>query len=194
MSSSKTSPKLFLISGPSGVGKNTIIDGTKKIIPQLEETISCTTRKQRAHEKEGKHYYFLSKKKFEEKIKNNEFLEYFEVHGMYYGTLKSEIERITKKGNIPLAVIDVQGALYVKKHYPKTVLIFIKPDSWKVIEERLRARNLAPEEFKLRLKNAKKELMQAKFYDYQVINHTGQVERTVKEVAKVIRKEDEIDK
>ncbi len=180
--------KIFFISGPSTVGKNTIVDGVKKLIPELEETVSCTTRQKRPYEKNKVHYHFLSKKEFEQKIKNDEFLEYFEVHGKYYGTLKSEIDRIIKNNHIPLAIIDVQGALYAKKHNPNVVLIFIEPDSLEILEKRLRARNIDSAEFEIRLKNAKNELMQAKFYNYRVINHLGKVKKAIQEVAEIIKK------
>jgi len=185
--------KIIVISGPSAVGKNTVINGVKKLIPQLEETISCTTREPRPGEKDKVHYYFLAKNKFEEKINNNEFLEHFTVHNMYYGTLKSEIDRIGKNNKLPLLVIDVQGALHVKKNNSSAVLIFIKPDSWEVLEERLKARNTDKKEQEIRIQNAKNELMQAKFYDYQIINYTGKVKKTIENMAQIIRKEVDID-
>ena len=179
--------KLFIISGPSAVGKNTIIDGVKKLLPEVKETISCTTRQKRLGEIDGVHYYFLTDEEFKAKIANNEFLETFIVHGMRYGTLKSEIERIRKNGHLPFAVLDVQGALYLKQHYSGTVLIFIKPDSWEELERRLRARDTKPEELELRLHNAQNELMQAKFFDYQIVNHTGKPERAIKEMTDIIK-------
>jgi len=185
---SRTQNNLFIISGPSAVGKNTVIDGVKKLIPELKETISCTTRQKRPDEKNKVHYHFLSKKEFEQKIKNNEFLEYFEVYGKYYGTLKSEIDHIIKNNHIPLIVIDVQGALYVKKNNPNAVLIFIKPDSLETLEKRLHARNTNSAELKIRLKNAKNELAQARFYDYKIINIQGKLNKTIQEVADIIQK------
>ena len=116
------------------------------------------------------------------------------MHGMRYGTLKSEVERIQKNNHLPLAVIDVQGALCLKQHYPDTILIFIKPDSWEELERRLRARNTKPEELELRLRNAQNELMQAKFFDYQIINHTGQPAEAITEVSDVIKNTLIIDK
>ena len=181
--------KLFIISGPSAVGKNSVIDGVKKLMPNIEETISCTTREPRPNEINRKHYYFISEQEFEDKIQNDEFLEYFKVHAMYYGTLKSEINRIISKKNIPLAIIDVQGALHVKKNNTNAILIFIKPDSWEVLEQRLKGRNTNPEELKIRLKSAKNELEQAKNYDYQVINSTGKIEQAIKKVTEIIEKE-----
>ncbi|PIT93825.1 guanylate kinase [Candidatus Falkowbacteria bacterium CG10_big_fil_rev_8_21_14_0_10_43_11] len=183
----KISFSLFIISGPSAVGKNTVIDGVKKLLPEVEETISCTTRQKRPGEIDGTHYYFLTDEEFKVKIAADEFLETFAVHGRRYGTLKSEVERIQKNNLLPLAVLDVQGALYLKKHYPGAVLIFIKPDSWEELERRLRARDIKPEELELRLRNAQNELMQAKFFDFQVINHTGQLEKATAEVAAIIK-------
>ncbi len=181
--------KIIIISGPSAVGKNAVIDGVKKLIPELEETISCTTRNIRPGEKDAVHYYFLNKKEFEEKIKNDEFLEYFKVHDMYYGTPKSEITRIEKDKKIPLLVIDVKGALELKKRNLNAVLIFIKPDSWEILEKRLQKRNTDAEELKTRLKSAKNELIQAELYDYQVINYTGEIKKTIEEMTKIIKKE-----
>ncbi len=189
-----SNPKLlFLISGPSGVGKNAIIEGVKKIIPEVEETISCTTRKPRSGEKDKTHYYFLSEDEFDKKIKRSEFLEYFKVHGMYYGTLKSEVARIAENNKIPIIIIDVRGALHIKKHRPSSVLIFIRPDSWKTTERRLRARNISKSELELRLKNASKELLYAKFYDYQVVNYTGEINKAIQKIVKIIKEKTTID-
>ncbi len=186
--------KIFIISGPSGVGKNSVVNGVKKLIPELEETISCTTREPRPREKNNVDYYFLTKDEFKDKVAADEFLEHFEVHGMYYGTLKSEIKRITVNNKIPITVIDVQGALHVKKNEPNAVLIFIKPDSWKVLEKRLNTRKTNPAELKIRIKNAQQELVQAKFYDYQLTNYTNKLKKTVQKMANIVKKEAGIDK
>jgi len=183
------SNKIFIISGPSAVGKNTIVDGVKKLLPQTEETISCTTRKPRPGEKNRIHYYFLTDQEFQKKISERKFWESFEVHGMRYGTLKSEIARIQKNGKIPLLIINVNGALYIKHSNPNVILIFIKPDSWEILKKRLEARKLKKRETQMRVKNAKNELMQAKFYDYQIINHTGRIKKTIQNVAEIIKKE-----
>lgn len=179
---------LFIISGPSGVGKNTVVEEVKKRIPALEETISATTRAPRAGEQNGVHYHFLTPADFEEKIVQGYFLEHFNVHGNQYGTPRSEIERITAAGHIPLLVIDVQGGLRVKELLgDEAVLIFIAPESLDALKTRIAERGAHEENIAERLHNAHMELAAGKQYDYTVINATGKVAKAAADVAKIIK-------
>ena len=115
--------KLILITAPSGAGKTSIVNHLLEKFPQLAFSVSATTRKPRGNEKNGVDYYFIPEKEFKEKIHNKEFLEWEMVYeGKYYGTLKSELQRIWDKGQIPVLDIDVKGAIHVKQQYPGSSL------------------------------------------------------------------------
>ncbi|MFH1838619.1 MAG: guanylate kinase [Candidatus Kuenenbacteria bacterium] len=178
---------LFIISGPSGVGKTSIIKKIIKLNPHFKRVITCTTRKKRCHEKHGQDYYFLSKKQFEKKIKNKEFLEWAIVHKNYYGTLKKTVEFF--KENISLIInVDFQGALQIKKKKIKAVFIFIKPKSLNELINRIKKRGkIKKEDLKIRLNNAKNEIKQAKkYYDYVIINEENKLNQTVEKILKII--------
>lgn len=116
---------LFVISAPSGAGKTTIIKELLKSMPQLAFSVSATTRKRRENETDGKDYHFINMEEFSKKISNEEFAEYEEVHGNYYGTLKSEIEKFINGSKHLVFDVDVKGALSIKKLYPEAILVFI---------------------------------------------------------------------
>ncbi len=164
--------KVIVISGPSGVGKTTIY---KRLLNdfsrELEFSISATTRKPRENEINGVDYYFITEKEFMKKIEDGEFIEWANVYGNYYGTLKSEIDRILKKKHC-LLDIDVQGGLNVKKIFKdNSFLIFIKPPSMESLRERLYKRHLDDEEtIKKRLDFAENEIKHSSSYDFIVIN------------------------
>lgn len=150
--------KLFIVSGPSGSGKSTI---TKKVrdILNIPLSISATTRKPRVGEVDGVDYYFLTTNEFEKKIENDEFFEYANVHGNYYGTLISQIDKKLELGQNVILEIDVQGGIIAKSKRPDAILIFCRTEDENILENRLRARNTDSEEIILkRLENAKKEL------------------------------------
>lgn len=179
--------KLYVISGPSGAGKSTISKILVKEANNLFLSTSATTRKARAGEKDGIDYYFFSKEEFEKNIKENNFIEYALVHGNYYGTLKSEVEKNLNEGKDILLEIDVQGGEQVKKQFPETVLIFVKAPNEKELEKRLRGRATDDEEvIQVRLKNSLKELEYEKFYDRVVVNET--VNDSVKKIIEIMDK------
>lgn len=181
--------RLIIISGPAASGKNTVVSRIlKEHGDKFEETVSCTSRPPREREIDGDHYYFISKSEFEEKIKNDEFYEWAVVHGdIYFGTLKSELERIFKKGKTPILVIDVQGALNVKNIHEDVLTVFIMPEEISIIEKRLRARgHHSEEDLKNRLESASKEINLSKEYDYIVENKHGEVEKTVEKILQTI--------
>lgn len=177
---------LFVVSGPSGAGKSTV---TKLVREELNIplAISATTRKPRVGEKDGVDYYFLPIEDFEKKIENEEFLEYANVHGNYYGTLKSEVEAKLSQGIDVILEIDVQGGEQIKQKFPEAILVFFKAPDEKELEKRLRGRNTDSEEvIKTRLQNSLKELEYEKFYDLTVVNH--EVPKAVEELKNIISK------
>ncbi len=162
--------KLIIVSGPSGSGKSTVTKIVKDRL-NIPLSISATTRKPREGEVEGIDYYFLSEDEFKRKISNDEFYEYANVHGNYYGTLKKTVEENLEKGLNVILEIDVQGALIAKDKKKDAVLVFFKTKDTKILEERLRGRKPDSEEvIKKRLENALKELEFENKYDYTVIN------------------------
>lgn len=176
--------KLLVVSGPSGAGKSTIckraVNNGKNYL-----SISATTRKPR--DKEGCYdYIFLSEKEFNDKIKNNEFLEYACVHGNFYGTLKKPVFENLEKGNNVILEIDVQGSMQIKKIYPDCEMIFVLPPSLDVLVSRLKGRKSETEDqFQLRLKNSVKEIKTAHEYDYLVINDN--IDDAVEEINEIIK-------
>lgn len=179
--------RLFVISGPSGAGKGTLLAELRKQRPDLGLTVSATTRSPRPGEVDGTSYYFLSDEEFRSRIAAGEFVEWAEVHGHLYGTLVSEVKRLLAKGHSLVLEIDVQGALNVRKVYPDAVLIFIEPPSLQALEERLRGRGTEDEaSIELRLKNARHEMELADQYDARIVNDT--VDRAAQELGSVMRR------
>jgi guanylate kinase len=165
-------PLLIVISGPSGVGKQTIANELKLIIPDMRLSISATTRSPRFNEKDGIDYYFFKKKDFLNKIKSNYFIEYAEVHDNLYGTPIDNIKNALSEKYLLLMVIDINGGKSVKKVYPgDSLLFFIKPPNFSDLEERLLKRGSENnKEIKMRLLTAKVELSNHSYYDYIIIN------------------------
>lgn len=163
--------QLFVISAPSGVGKSTLIRHALEKSPRIKFSVSCTTRAPRAEETPGRDYIFLSREEFQGGISSGRFLEWAEVHGEYYGTDLHPIEKWLNAGNDVLLDIDVQGARMVRCSYPTVQTIFILPPSLNVLEERLRSRATeSPEQLELRFAAAQRELLEAPWYDYIVVN------------------------
>ncbi|ACV39754.1 guanylate kinase [Leptotrichia buccalis] len=163
--------KLIIVSGPSGSGKSTVTKLVKDRL-NIPLSISATTRQPRTGEINGKDYFFLTKEIFEQKIKNDEFYEYANVHGNYYGTLKEVVENNLSKGLNVILEIDVQGALIAKEKKKDAILVFFRTKDMETLENRLRNRKTDTEEvIQLRLKNAAKELEYEPKYDYTIINN-----------------------
>jgi len=166
--------KIIIISGPSGCGKTTLHKALLEaplLKEKLVKSISATTRNKRPGEVSGKDYIFLTTKAFEDKINKGYFLEWEKVFERYYGTPKKQALDLLKKGINVLLCIDVKGAKTVAQEFPEALKIFIKAPSLKVLENRLKARGSeSKESLALRLKIARKELKEAKHYDYVVIN------------------------
>src|SRR5947208_1373675 len=166
---------LYIISAPSGSGKSTLVNELRKFVPNLEFSISYTTRPPRGSEQNGREYYFISRDQFERMIRNDEFLEYADVFGNYYGTAKSVLNQAAERGNDLLLDIDVQGERQVKQKMPQAVSIFVLPPSRRELESRLRKRSLSEnvhseEVIRRRLDTARKEIENYPNYDYILVN------------------------
>ena len=187
----KEKPKglLIVVSGPSGAGKGTICNKLINEMDNIKLSISMTSRPPRGKEVNGKEYYFVTKEEFEEKIKNDQFLEYAVVHhNNYYGTPKANIEEDLSKGKNVLLEIDIQGALKVKEKVQEAIFIFIMPPSMKVLKERLTNRNTESEDKVFeRFKTAYKEINDYKKYNYVVVN--DEIETAVDKVKSIIMAE-----
>ena len=166
--------KLIVFSAPSGAGKTTLVKYILKSFSEIQFSISATSRKARGEERDGKDYYFLSNQEFKARIKNDEFIEYEEVYGgNYYGTLKSEVDRIWKDKKIAIFDIDVVGGANIKGMFPdETLSIFVMPPSIEILRERLIERgDVSKEEIDVRIKKAESELDYASKFDNIIINN-----------------------
>jgi len=165
----------FIISAPSGSGKTTLVDQLRQFVPNLDFSISYTTRAPRGSEQDGREYHFVSRHDFEDMIRHGEFLEYAEVFGNYYGTSRTVLEEADRRGHDLLLDIDVQGERLVKQKIPDAVSIFVLPPSRKELESRLRKRSMSENMFseeviRRRLEAARKEIENYPNYDYILIN------------------------
>ena len=162
---------LLVISGPSGTGKGTIIERLMAQDKSLVFSVSATTRAPRPGEQDGVHYHFMTVERYNELVNEGAFVEHAQVHGNYYGTLRSEVYTRLERGENVVLDIDVQGALNVIASEKEKVSIFILPPSMKVLRERLTGRGTeTPEAIERRLHNAVWELSQKDHYEYKVIN------------------------
>jgi guanylate kinase len=183
---------LIVIAAPSGCGKTTIAKAMLKKYPAILFSVSATTRPMREGEENGKDYFFLTKAEFEERIRIGDLVEWEEIYGHYYGTLKSEINRALQQGHVMLFDVDVKGALSIRRHFPDdSVLIFIKPPSFEVLKKRLENRNTEnPETLKRRLDRVPMEMEQGKQFDCQVVNED--LTNAINEVDEIVRKKSRI--
>lgn len=165
---------LLVVSGPSGAGKGTLIQAVLKKRPEAMVSVSATTRAPRPGEKEGIHYFFVSKEKFEKMIQEHAFLEYACVFGTtYYGTPRAFVEQKLAEGNDVILDIDVQGAMNIKQAMPEAVLVFILPPSYQILRQRLTDRKTeSDEQIERRLQTAKNEIKYINHYQYLLINDT----------------------
>lgn len=170
----KSAGKILIITAPSGAGKTSITIHLLKIFSRLAFSVSASTRKARENETDGKDYYFMSLEAFKQKIQNNEFVEWEMVYeGKYYGTLRSELERIWQMGKVPVLDIDVKGAIRVQQQYPeKTLSIFIEPPSIEELTRRLTGRGTETKEsLEARINKASFELSFKHSFSYTILNH-----------------------
>lgn len=184
---------VIVISGPSGGGKSTVAQVLCANDDTLRLSISATTRNARPNEVDGENYHFLTRLEFEENIKNNYFIEWAQYREHYYGTPKSEIDVSRQEGKDTVLEIEVNGALQIKKHDltpANSILIFLIPSTFELLEKRLRGRNTESEdELRHRLEIAKSELKQIDQYDYCVVNPEDDVEKAVLQIQNIISAE-----
>ena len=188
---------LLVISGPSGVGKGTVLHDLMNTQKNLVYSVSATTRDKRDGEIECVSYFYKSHEEFKQMINDDQFLEYAHVHNNYYGTPKEFVENKINDGKIVVLEIDVQGAVNVKKNTDNAVFIFLAPPSLSELKNRIVGRGTETEnDINLRMKNARRELEYIKYYDYLVINdHINTAINSVNEIInaekhKVFREED----
>jgi guanylate kinase len=181
--------KLFVLSGPSGSGKSTVISRALAHVDlPIRLAVSATTRKPRPGEIDGVHYYFWTPEQFAAAIKEDRFLEWADVYGNFYGTLKSEVDDYLERGQSVLLEIDVQGGMQMRQKRPDAVLVFLRASTPEAYEARLRRRHTDDEaSLQRRLKSAEVELAVGKSYDHQLINDN--LDEAVAALKAVIRRE-----
>ena len=182
----KQKGKLIILSGPAGAGKGTLRSILFDKVEGLIFSVSCTTRKPRPKEIEGKDYFFVEKQEFQAMVESGAFLEWATVHGECYGTPRKEVLDVLEHGRSVILEIDVQGALQVKENFPDAVTIFIYPPNKEILEKRLKQRGTdSASSITLRLKNAENEMQTSSAYDYVVVN--DEVERASQELIRIVR-------
>lgn len=182
---------VFVISGPSGSGKGTVVDILRKIYPNAGVSVSATSREPREGEKEGVNYYYKTRDEFEELIKNNEVLEYTQYNGNYYGTLKSEAERIIGSGQDMILEIEVDGGRQIKKLLgDDCVLIMLTAPNADEQEKRLRERGTESDDvINGRLERTREEIKEASAYDYIVVNENKKSSECAGVIVSIIKAE-----
>lgn len=182
--------RLFVVAGPSGAGKGTLIAELLKRYPRARLSVSATTREPRPGEREGVEYHFLDRKEFERRAQAGEFLEWAEVHGNLYGTPRRAVEEWLEGGHDVILEIDVQGAWQVRERMPEAVTVFVAPPSLEALEERLRRRGTeSEEEIRRRLRNAVRENEERTGFRHVVVN--DDLRRAVDELCAIYEKESE---
>ena len=163
--------RLLVVSGPSGAGKDTVVKYLMEAHPEIEISVSATTRAMRPGEEEGVNYYYMTNAQFEEKLARGEILEHVNYCGKYYGTPKSEVDRRIAAGTTVVLVIEVVGAANIKRMYPESTLVFILPPSMEELARRLRGRGTEDEAaVQKRLARAEEELREKDAYDFAIVN------------------------
>lgn len=181
---------LLVLSGPAGVGKDTVWQTASKCLTSFQKALTCTTRKQRAHEVEGRDYHFVSNEEFDAMIHGDQLLEWAEVHGNRYGVPAASVLNRLNAGGDVICVIDVQGACRIRGLFPNALLVFLKPPDSNpdILKKRIEERGGATEaEIALRLKTAQWELSQTEVYDYLIVN--DDVERAASELCDIVLRE-----
>jgi guanylate kinase len=179
---------IFIISGPSGAGEDSIIEGLRKYFP-IERVITTTTRAMRPGESEGNPYYFISREEFQEKINKDEFAEYAqEYNDNFYGVTRKELERVENCGKIGLWKIEYKGVITAKKLFPEIKSIYIAPPTLEILKKRIMRRDGVSEEYiNERMEYTKEWMKYENIYDFKVINEEGKLEEATQKVAEIIK-------
>ena len=180
-------PLLIVLSGQSGVGKDTVISRMREMGRLFRYVVTATTRPRRAKEKDGEDYHFLSKGEFQQMIDESRLLEWANVYGNYYGVPKDEISKVLSKGMDVIVKVDVQGAATIKKILPQAVFIFLMPPSIEELERRLRQRcSESSADLELRLGKAREEVERLPLFDYVVISRQGKIDDVVSRIYSIV--------
>ena len=182
--------KIFVFSGASGVGKSSVLKRVMAERNDLRFSVSATTRSPRPGEEDGVHYYFMSRDDFEEALSHGEILEHTVYCGNYYGTLRSEVERVLSGGHDLILEIEADGAMQIKQLFPDTITIMLIPPDGEILESRLRGRGTETDDIILaRLRRAREEIAISEKYDYIVVNHDGGVQQCACDIAGILKAE-----
>ena len=185
-----SSPLVIVISGPSGVGKDTVLKKMKSKKGSFYYVVTVTTRPRREEEKDGVDYHFLSQQGFQQMFNKGELLEWANVYGNYYGVPKKEIVQGLSQELDVVVKVDVQGAAAIKKVMPQAVFIFLAPPSMEELEKRLRQRHSeSPEELELRLQKAGEEMKSLPMFDYVITSRRGKVNEVVSRILAIVTAE-----
>lgn len=183
-------PRVFVVSGPSGVGKDAVIQSMREKLPEYHYAVTATTRSRRPGEIDGVHYHFMEREQFERLVEQGEFLEHAVVYGNLYGVPKQRVRSALASGQSVIIKVDVQGARTIRKIIPEAVLIFIAPPSMSELLHRLRDRKSDDLDVVIRrLNTATQELTAAWDFDYLIINETNRLNETVENIATVLHGE-----
>jgi guanylate kinase len=183
-------PLLIVLSGPSGVGKDAILEGIKKRGYPLHFAVTATTRPRRKKETRGVDYHFVSKAEFESMIERGELLEWANVYGNLYGVPRSELQQAMEKGEDVIVKVDVQGAATIKKTAPQAVFVFLAPPSIEDLKKRLEQRKTECDiDLQLRIKAAEQEMNSLAMFDYVVVNHKDGIGRAISQIEAIITAE-----
>ena len=186
----KSNPLLVVLSGPSGVGKDTVLNTLKKSSHDFHFVVTANTRPKRPEEVDGVDYVFVSKERFAEMIDKDELLEHAVVYGDYKGIPKQQVRDALASGKDVLLRLDVQGAATVRRLVPEAVLIFLTAPTEQELVARLRARKTdPPDQLQLRIATSRQEMKRVYEFDYVVVNHEGRVEEAVNDVLAIVRAE-----
>ena len=190
MKVTSANPLLIVLSGPSGVGKDVVLEGFKKRDFPMHYAVTATTRPRRKKETDGVDYHFVSKAEFENMIEKGELLEWANVYGNLYGVPKSELRQAMDKGKDVIVKVDVQGAASIKKTVPQAVFIFLAPPSMEDLNKRLKQRKTESSiDLEVRIKAAEKEMNSLSMFDYVVVNHKDGIGQAISQIESIITAE-----